>query len=105
MSLQALCLAWLGLVLLCAAMPRHAMDMLPGRKLTVLQKRLLQLAGVVVLLCSGRAAIAVDDVAYGLTGWVGLLTLALVLLSVLLSWRPRWVAGSIFVVSAIGVLV
>lgn len=104
MSLDSLLLAWLGFALLCLAMPRHCMDILPGRKLRVWQKQLLQAGGGVLLVCSAGVAIAASGVALGLTGWAGLLTLVLVLLSILLSGRPRWLPGSCVVIVLVAAL-
>ena len=42
MTLIALVLVWLGFALVAIAMPRHCMDILPERKLTHRQQRLLQ---------------------------------------------------------------
>lgn len=94
MSLQVLLLIWLGFALLSTAMPRHCMDILPGRKLSRIQQRLLQLVGALLLAVSCYLAIQADGLHYGLTGWTGLLTLALVVLVVLLSYRPSWLPGS-----------
>jgi len=94
MSVQALLLVWLGFALLCLAMPRHCMDILPGRKLSTVHKRLLQLGGAVLLFISARSSVAADGLGIGLTAWTGLLTLALVLQALLLSYLPRLLPAS-----------
>lgn len=103
MSPAALLLAWLGFALFCLAMPRHCMDILPGRKLTAWQQRLLTLAGAVLLLFSARTAIATSGIALGLTSWAGLLTLTLILQSLLLTYLPRLLPGSCVVMLLVAV--
>ena len=94
MTLIALVLVWLGFALLSIAMPRHRMDILPKRKLTHRQQRLLQGIGAGLLVLSGWAAVVGSGLGAGLATWAGLLTLALTVQAMLLTYKPRWLPGS-----------
>jgi len=94
MNLIALALVWLGFALVAIAMPRHCMDILPERKLTHRQQRLLQGTGAGLLVLSAWTAVVASGLGFGLAAWAGLLTLALVAQAMLLAYKPRWLPGS-----------
>lgn len=80
-----LCLA--GFAALCLAMPRHHQALLGG-PLSSRRRRTLRAVGWLVLALSGAASVKAWGPAYGVIGWLGLLTpaAALVLLT-LTYWR------------------
>ncbi|MCV6589188.1 MAG: DUF3325 domain-containing protein [Marinobacterium sp.] len=99
MTATVFLLSWQACVLLCLAMPRHCMDMLPGRRLNRLQQRGLQLLAALALLSAPVLAIQADGPGIGLACWLGILSLVIMAQALLLAWRPKWslwgLAGSL----------
>lgn len=80
-----------GFGFLAVSMPRHYRDVRPGRAAPpIALVWLYRLAGFFVLLVVCVWYAQLHSLALGLVYWAGQLTLAALLLSILLSYRPRW---------------
>ena len=90
MTATVFLLSWQACVLLCLAMPRHCMDLLPGRRLKPLQQRGLQLLATLALLSAAVLAVQADGPGIGLASWLGVLSLVVTAQALLLAWRPQW---------------
>lgn len=92
-------LVFIGFVSLSLAMKRHLLQIQPwflpikmqGSLASKKQIIIFSLVGYSTLISAGILSMAVNGVAIGLVYWTGLLTLATLLQSLLLTYRPQWI--------------
>lgn len=85
------CAALIGFATLASAMPRHHKQVW-RREGSRRRKWLLGVVGWISLLVSLLLCLAQMGWGSGLVWWTGLLTLAALLVTLILSFRPRWFA-------------
>lgn len=81
-----------GFATLSLAMPRHLRDVTGTAQVSVACRVSLRGLGSSALGLSGLACILARNAPIGVVQWCGVLSLAAVLVVLLLSYRPRWVA-------------
>ena len=91
MMLLAFILAFVGFNLLCVNTGRNAQKIV-SQSLSQLQQRLLTGCAWLSLLVSLWPLLTLDAVAIALVNWAMLLTLAVTLVVLLLTYKPRWLA-------------
>lgn len=89
MTLLAFALAYLGMTLLCLAMPRHHRQCFT-RAPSPTRQFMLRLAAAALLLSAAGACLAALGLAIGLVVWLGQTMAAGVLVGLVLAWRERW---------------
>lgn len=89
--LLAALLCYVGFTALCLSMTRHYGDLLGGPALTVRRAGLLKLGGWLLLALSSWVAVAADGWGFGLVNWFAVLMASVMLLVLLMPFRPRWV--------------
>lgn len=89
MLLPAL-LCYVGFTALCLSMERHYSDLLAGKS-SLRRRRLLKVAGWLLLAVSIWAAVSAEGWTMGLVKWSAVLMASAVLLVFLMPYRPRWV--------------
>lgn len=83
-------LAYGGFLALSLAMPRHYGQAFPGRKPGAKVPTALRIIGVAALGAALAVCIARWHVGMGITAWVGVLTVAAVLLVLVLTYSGSW---------------
>lgn len=105
MMVLSFALAFVGFVALSFAMKRHFSQMLPrGKKLSSQQVVVFSVVGYLSLLLAGVLCIMVQGVAVGLVLWMGVLTAAALLQSLLLTYRPKKVIVIGLATLAVGII-
>jgi hypothetical protein len=93
MTIAAFLFAYLGFAGLSLAMRRHFHQVFPERR--ALSKRhvfILRLSACLILALSLTFCIAAHGNSVGIVYWFGLMTLAVLTQSLVLSYTPRWAA-------------
>ncbi|MBV1961371.1 MAG: DUF3325 domain-containing protein [Immundisolibacteraceae bacterium] len=107
MILLGFALAYIGFVALSLAMRHHYLPLRAGtergsKSLSSRQVVGLRFIGTVFLAASCTFCVASQGIANGVVFWVGLLTIAALAQSVLLTYRPQWIAGSALLLVSLG---
>ncbi len=98
-------LLFIGLALLALSQPRHyrnVRSMYVALPLAV--RQVVRTLGFGVVAFAGAWCVQTQGVALGLVVWLGQLTLAAWLLALLLSHRPRWLVGLLFIAIVLSAL-
>lgn len=88
----ALLFAVLGLAWIALALPRHWRQVHGSLQLSDCRKSCLGVAGGLALLLSLLCTLAKGSLAMAIMLWVMLLAAATVIVALILSWRPGWLA-------------
>lgn len=97
-------LAFAGFLALSLAMKRHYSQVLSPKKApSKAQVIIFRLLGSICLIISAGICLNIHGVGIGLVLWTGMLTLAALMQSLLLTYKPQWVfsCGGIFLVLGI----
>lgn len=98
-------LAFVGFVALSLAMKRHFSQLQPrGKKLSPQQVVVFRIVGYLCLLLAGVLCIMAQGVAVGLVLWIGIVTVAALLQSLLLTYRPKKVMMISLLTLAVGII-
>jgi nitrate reductase NapE component len=101
MMLLGTALCYAGMTGLSLAMPRHY-SQLNAAKLSDSDNHLLRLVSIVVLIFSLWPVISVWGIVVGIVVWLGLLSVAAVILVSLLAYWPRFAAAKALILAFIG---
>ncbi|SDB74044.1 DUF3325 domain-containing protein [Belnapia rosea] len=104
MMLLALALPYAGFTALCLAMERHHEQVLGRRRIAPGLRRLLRLAGWLLLLASPLPCLALAGWGGGSVLWCGMLTAAALLLTLSLPYAPRLAAALALALPALGLV-
>lgn len=92
MILLAFTLTFIGFLALSLSMKRHFLQYRPQHINTSLPPIFLfRIIGYLLLIFAATLCMVDQGVAVGLVFWVGLITLAALLQSLLLTYRPQWI--------------
>lgn len=105
MMVLSFALAFIGFATLSLAMKRHFSQMQPrGKKVSPQQVLVFRIVGYLCLLLAGVLCIMAQGVAVGLVLWMGVLTAAALLQSLLLTYRPKKVIVISLAALALGII-
>lgn len=103
-DLAVLLLAFAGFTAICLSMTKHQPETL-GRKLEPTRQLQARISGWIALTLAYGCAVAGGGWKFGSVQWVGAIMLcALILVAILLPYRPRWAPRAGLGAAALGLL-
>lgn len=104
MTLLGLALSYAGFTALCLAMERHHEQVFGQRRIPAGRRRMLRLAGTLLLLASPLPCVVIAGWGTGTVLWCGMLTAAALTLTLLLPYAPRLAAALAPILPLLGLL-